>query len=272
MLPAIILGVVFVIAAAVLVRGIVLAKPAVVTDAFAIFLFGVAVFFGDFLYELGHLFLSIVAFVGMSLVAGTVVLVRIVVAQEDKVLKSQPSIPSYLGGKAPSLRLPSFEWLIRWVTPKPRRKQISRVETRYLTMKLDINSGSLSGRILRGPLRGKPLKALSFDEGLSLQRECERADQQSAQLLETWLRRTFPDAWEKEQAAAARASARSGNGALAESMSFDEACLILDVTPDASTRAVKEAHHRLMQRVHPDHGGSTYLAAKINQARDRLLQ
>ena len=55
-------------------------------------------------------------------------------------------------------------------------------------------------------------------------------------------------------------------------MSRQEACDILGVAPDANRDAIKEAHHRLMVRLHPDHGGTNYLAAKINQAKDLLIK
>lgn len=140
----------------------------------------------------------------------------------------------------------------------------SCIETRFLRMALDHDSGILSGEVLDGPFSGRLLSQLSFDEALDLHRFCA-ADPQSAQLLEAWLDRTWPD-W--RETAAPHAKGRSS----AESMSRQEACDILGIALDAGPAAIKDAHRRLMVRLHPDHGGSNYLAAKINQAKDFLLK
>jgi curved DNA-binding protein CbpA len=54
-------------------------------------------------------------------------------------------------------------------------------------------------------------------------------------------------------------------------MSREDAYAVLGLAPGASETAIREAHRRLMAKVHPDRGGSDYLAAQINQARDVLL-
>jgi DnaJ family protein C protein 19 len=54
-------------------------------------------------------------------------------------------------------------------------------------------------------------------------------------------------------------------------MSREEAYEVLGLHPGASETDIREAHRRLMRGAHPDAGGSDWLAARINQARDILL-
>ncbi|WP_247886965.1 DnaJ domain-containing protein [Azospirillum sp. SYSU D00513] len=162
--------------------------------------------------------------------------------------------------------------------------QSSEIETLYLRMRLDHDSGTLEGEVLHGPFRGRTLASLEEEERLSLLEDCRRNDPQSLSLLEGWLDRTHPD-W-RARADEARAgkdrsgsgpdsSGESGGGAkrpAGGSMTREEAYEILGISPGATSEEVKSAHRRLMMKVHPDHGGSTYLAAKINQAKDLLLR
>ena len=55
-------------------------------------------------------------------------------------------------------------------------------------------------------------------------------------------------------------------------MSIDEAAAVLGVSPDASGDDIKAAHRKLIGQIHPDKGGTDYLAAKINEARDLMLR
>ena len=152
----------------------------------------------------------------------------------------------------------------------PSPGQASEVETRFLRMTLDHDSGVMTGQIKEGRFAGRVLEDLELDDMIALWAECRAEDAQSAAVLEAYLDRTQGEAWRE---AAARGGAGAGPRApgAAGTMSREEACEILGIEPGASRKAIHEAHRRLMQKVHPDHGGSNYLAAKINQAKALLL-
>ncbi len=103
---------------------------------------------------------------------------------------------------------------------------------------------------------------------------CIVNDTQSAQVLEAWMDRVHPDWRERVQAAGSGGggSQNGGGGIHPGVMSREEAYQVLGVEPDASEQDIKEAYHRLIGNLHPDKGGSTYLAAKINEAKDVLLK
>jgi hypothetical protein len=143
--------------------------------------------------------------------------------------------------------------------------RVSAVETDYLSMRLDHDSGVMSGTVRRGRFQGRLLAELAEDELIELWRSCRAEDAQAARLMEAYLDRLKPE-W-RGAAEAAQAPPRGGSDA----MTREEAYAILGLKPDASDGEVREAHHRLMMGVHPDHGGSTYLAAKLNRAREVLL-
>lgn len=148
---------------------------------------------------------------------------------------------------------------------QPSAGQTSTVSTPYLRMTLDHDSGEMAGEVVAGRFTGRRLSDLSLADLLALLEECQRSDAQSAQLLEAYLDRTQGSDWRAKAgggASGARASSR---------MSVEEAREILGVGEDATAEEIKEAHHRLMLKLHPDQGGSTYLASKINQAKDVLL-
>ncbi len=143
----------------------------------------------------------------------------------------------------------------------------STVRSRFFEMSLDHDSGAMRGKVLAGRLAGKELDELDDQALLELAGEIG-GDQESVALFEAYLDRRKPgwrDHVEGDGAAGAGGAADSG------AMTDEEAYQILGLAPGAGDREIRAAHRRLMMRVHPDQGGSTFLAAKINQAKDRLL-
>lgn len=140
----------------------------------------------------------------------------------------------------------------------------SDVETAWLHMNLDHATGAMDGLVREGAFKGRCLSELDAASLLSLLAECRLADADGAQLLEAYLDRTHPD-WRTASAGT------SGPAPSAGPMDRAEAARLLGVPETADAETVKAAHRRLMMKVHPDHGGSDYLAAKINEAKRRLL-
>jgi len=153
----------------------------------------------------------------------------------------------------------------------PAGGQTSTVATSFLRMTLDHDTGSMEGTVLRGRFAGMRLDELGPGDLLALLRECRAEDEEGARLLEAYLDRIRPD-W-RDELAGERTSSAGGGGTRPASgdMSVEEAYAILGLSSGADDEAIKEAHRRLMVKLHPDHGGSDYLATKINRARDVLL-
>ena len=150
-------------------------------------------------------------------------------------------------------------------TSSGTRRPTSTAESKYLRMHLNHATGEISGSVLAGRFSGRDLKSMKLDELVQLHRDCVRDDHDSAALLEAYLDRIHGDGWRKAEAYRETRSTRSG------AMTREEAYEVLGLAPGASREAIIEAHRRLMQKVHPDRGGSDYLAAKINRAKDVLL-
>ncbi|CAO3459014.1 hypothetical protein [Azospirillum argentinense] len=246
---------------------------------------------------------------GIALVAGLAMLARVFVSADPRTLATAVRyggialaaaavvVLTLTGrlGTAMMLGAMAFPLLTRWRTLRDafrpssygaaRGGQTSRIETLYLRMTLQHDSGAMAGEVLHGPWRGRTLESLTLGQLLALLDECRRDDPQSASVLEAWLDRAHPDWRTAEEQSAGRGNDAGskdggggghggghGGGRGGGSMTRDEAYEILGLSHGATPEQVKDAHRRLMMKVHPDHGGSTYLAAKINQAKDLLLR
>ncbi len=143
--------------------------------------------------------------------------------------------------------------------------QTSSIRTRFLEMTLDHASGDMDGLILEGEYQGQRLSELAREALLRLLDLCRREDVQSASLLEAYLDRTLGEEWRQTAPGGPQAQASSGP------MNPEEALAVLGLAAGADPAVIRDAHRRLMQRLHPDRGGSDYLAAKINEAKRVLL-
>lgn len=152
-----------------------------------------------------------------------------------------------------------------------RRRSKSQVRTVYLKMVLDHDSGLFDGHVIKGTYRGTALSAMTLEELRLLQVEVS-PDPESVHILNAYLDHAHAGARREESADAgangkAHDSSRQANGAMGE----EEARDLLGLSRGASADEIKASHRRLIKQVHPDHGGTDYLAHKINQAKDLLL-
>jgi len=163
-------------------------------------------------------------------------------------------------------------WLSLWPATfggrtQKRPGQVSRVRSAFIEMELDHDSGAMRGRILAGRHAGDSLDALDPPTLVGLIGEF---DNDSRQLLMAYLDRREPR-WREHaehDAGAWEASSAAPSGKMTE----EEAYQILGLQPGASAQEIGRAHRSLMKKLHPDQGGSTYLAARVNAAKDVLLR
>ena len=170
------------------------------------------------------------------------------------------------------LRLRGMRNWARAAKPKASG-QTSTVRTRFVAMELDHDTGDMDGEVLEGPYAGRRLSDLDIDALLKILHVAADADTQSAQVLQSYLERVHGDEW-CDRAGAAGSRTEAGDGGArprAAGMTRDEAYEVLGLGPGASDEDIKQAHRRLIREYHPDKGGSDYLAAKINEAKDLLL-
>jgi len=143
----------------------------------------------------------------------------------------------------------------------------STVRARFIEATLDHDSGNLGGTVREGRFAGRSLDDL--DEAALRDLHGETAiDADSAALVEAYLDRRFPG-WrvDGDGTAGPRPAGATDSGAMTDKEAYE----ILGLPPGAGQAEIRAAHRRLLKGVHPDQGGSNFLAVRINQAKDRLL-
>jgi hypothetical protein len=161
----------------------------------------------------------------------------------------------YLG----HLQSQPFQPLHHSYSPKP---DPSRVHSEYLAMQMDLDSGAISGRVLKGSFATFELAHLSHEQLISLWRELCREDSDGRVMLEVFLERTQPN-WRE----AAGAAQEYEGGPMSRKLALE----ILGLTESASKAEIHAAWRKAIGQHHPDKGGSHRLAAMINEAKATLL-
>lgn len=159
-----------------------------------------------------------------------------------------------------------FPWADR---SGPTPGATSKVKSVLLEMELDHDSGAMAGQVTAGPYAGQALDRLGMADLAALMRDCLTRDPDGARLLEAYLDRRSPG-WREDAQRNGDAGQRgaAGTGAMTQQEAYD----ILGLQPGAGEETVREAHRALMKRIHPDAGGTSGLAARVNQAKDVLLK
>ena len=152
--------------------------------------------------------------------------------------------------------------------PRTQPGQSTRVATDWVEMELDHDTGDMRGRILKGTFGGKSLQQLTDNDALRFYAEAGAADSETARLLEAYLDRRLGPDWRTKANEKTSSSQRPRSST---AMTREEAYRVLGLSPGASEAEIRDAYKRLMMNLHPDRGGTDYLAAKINEAKDVLL-
>jgi len=144
----------------------------------------------------------------------------------------------------------------------PGAAQRTEARTAFLEAWIDHATGDVGGSVLQGRFVGRTLDGLADAELLELHGECA-GDPDSLKVLEAYLDRRLGADWHRARHSPPRHPRVD--------MSPDEALRVLGLADTATPDEIRAAHRRLIQRVHPDVGGSADLAARINRAKDVLL-
>ncbi len=144
----------------------------------------------------------------------------------------------------------------------------SQVQARFVRMSLNHDTGKIDGEVLEGEHQGQRLSELKLEQLIALLHSWKSQDEESARLLQAFIDNVYGDRWREQHTGSAY---EGSNQSAPGTVSTEEAFQILGLEPDASKEEIIGAHRKLMQKLHPDRGGSNYLAAKINQAKDVLL-
>jgi hypothetical protein len=175
-----------------------------------------------------------------------------------------------LGGALWLFNLANKKVVVLKKAPSPAaRATLSRVRSAMIEMELDLGTGAMQGLILAGPDEGRRLEQMSRAQCEAVYAQCQTTDPEGARLLEAYFDRRFAG-W--RQTRQGDSDTRRDRARRSNSMSEDEAYEVLGLARGAARDDVVRSHRSLMKKLHPDQGGSTNLAARVNEAKEVLMR
>jgi len=214
-------------------------------------------------FRRGLLWAGVLALLFLAATGRLVWLVPLVGALIAAVFRLAPLLVQLLVQYAPLLRRWQHQRTATQQAASGGGRNSSFVESHFLRMRLDHITGEIMGEVLTGLYAGRSLHDLTLGQLNELYDDYARNDPESASLLKAYMERVHDASWQEHESR----TAGHDHG----KMTTDEAYRVLGIASGSSREIIIDAHRRLMQRIHPDRGGSDYLAAKINQAKDVLL-
>ena len=145
------------------------------------------------------------------------------------------------------------------------KSEPSQFRTDNIFVEVNFSNQKVDGEVLKGDLSGRRLSDLTPQELTALADELRAQDRESYLLLQAYMLRAGLGGQEHDESSGGNSQQNFGE------LSENEALEILGLKPGTSDADVISSHRRLIQRLHPDRGGSDYLAAKINAAKDKLI-
>ena len=201
------------------------------------------------------------------LIPVTILVFAIITRRFEAVLAALVALLAFAGRLLPLLaHIPLMQQLFEYFKQKPNASSgnQSQVETAFLLMTLDHDSGEMDGHIKQGPLAQRALSSLNLTELQHLYQYLQTEDQESLALLQAYIDRYHQQDWQQTE--------DQQTPSFSDQMDEAEALAILGLDDGCNKDQIIQAHRKLMQKMHPDRGGSTYLASKINQAKDVLFR
>lgn len=199
----------------------------------------------------------------LLLLTGRIHFLAAVVAAAIPFAKKLPSLLRYI---------PLFRYLKQRAGASKQSGAVSTVETSLLRMTMEHVSGNISGEVLVGEFKGRQLSELSSSQLFQLYQLAANRYADAVPVFDAFLQRHIGVDWRKNAAEFGYQFDELNIPAHNSEMDTSQALQILGLPEGATKKEVLDAHRKLMQKLHPDRGGSNYLAAQVNMAKDVLLE